>query len=377
MSIKLCQQDGLYYSTTDMFIVDTNPHSRYSPFVGSTFTDLAPDLHLIDDDDSSNCSEEYDDLVSPVDPTTVKDDPATTTTADTNVTPLCLPRTPTEPAPSRPLARAPRPCSWVSVHPTNLARQLELELWAACLGHCGKDQLITLANRADGLPNIFNFHPFWHIDWKVQARIRKSAARRIARKVDQVGTRFYMDVGFIRASSVNYLRPNINRDCVINSYDGYSSYLLIVDDKSSMMWIFLTRSKSPPLDIVRLFLQTFGHDRNVGRFLPCNQGGELARSHALVDMALTEFGYKVELTGANSLSQNGQAMKWNNTFAITTRALLYGAALEPKYWSAALLHAAYLHNRCAHCRTGITPFKGWWGIKPNLRYLKLLVHVSA
>ncbi len=68
-------------------------------------------------------------------------------------------------------------------------------------------------------------------------------------------------------------------------------------------------------------------------------------------MALTEFGYKVEPTGADSPSQNGQAEKWNNTFAVTTRALLYGASLAPKYWSAALLHAVYLHNRRVHSRT--------------------------
>jgi hypothetical protein len=88
-------------------------------------------------------------------------------------------------------------------------------------------------------------------------------------------------------------------------------------------------------------------------------------------MALTEFGYKIEPTGANSPSQNGQAEKWNNVFAVTTHALLYGAALEPKYWSAALLHASYLHNWRVHSRTGITPFEGWWGAKPNLKYLKL------
>ncbi len=121
-----------------------------------------------------------------------------------------------------------------------------------------------------------------------------------------------------------------------------------MDDKSSMIWVFLTKSKSPPLEIIRLFLQTFGRDKNVGGFIRCDQGGELARSHTLVDMALTEFGCKVEPTGANSPSQNGQAEKWNNTLAVTTRALLYGTALEPKYWSAALLHAVYLHNRCVH-----------------------------
>jgi hypothetical protein len=65
-------------------------------------------------------------------------------------------------------------------------------------------------------------------------------------------------------------------------------------------------------------------------------------------MALTEFGYKVEPTGADSLSQNRQSEKWNNTFAVITRALLYGVALEPKYWLAALLHAVYLHNHRLH-----------------------------
>ena len=88
-------------------------------------------------------------------------------------------------------------------------------------------------------------------------------------------------------------------------------------------------------------------------------------------MALTEFGYKVEPTGADSPSQNGQVEKWNDVFSVMTRALLYGVALEPKYWSAALLHAVYLHNRRVHSCTSVTPFEGWWGVKPNLRYLKL------
>jgi hypothetical protein len=96
-----------------------------------------------------------------------------------------------------------------------------------------------------------------------------------------------MDFGFIRASSDNYQCPNLCSDRMVDSYDGYSSYLLIVDNKSSMTWIFPTKSKSPPLGIIRLFLHTFGRGQNVGGFIQCDQGGELARSHTLVDMALT------------------------------------------------------------------------------------------
>ncbi len=177
MSIKLCQQDGLYYSTTDTFTVDTNLRSRCSPFVGSAFTNLAPDVHLIDEDDVSDCSKASNDYKIPVDPTDTNDT-HTATAADSTALPQQLPRIPTKLAPSAPCVRVPPLLHfWVRTRPTNLAGQLELELWAARLGHCGENKLIALATWADGLPNSFELHPFRHIDWKVQAWIRKSAAR--------------------------------------------------------------------------------------------------------------------------------------------------------------------------------------------------------
>jgi hypothetical protein len=158
-----------------------------------------------------------------------------TNMADANDTTSCPPYISVNSKQTRPPVWQPTlPHSRVSVRPTNLACLLESELWATCLGHCGKDQLHSQANRAEGLPNSFKFHPFCHIDWKEQARIHKHAACRIAQKVKDVGTRFYMDFGFIRASSVDYRHPNINSDCIVDSYDGYNSYLLILDDKSSM-----------------------------------------------------------------------------------------------------------------------------------------------
>jgi hypothetical protein len=62
-----------------------------------------------------------------------------------------------------------------------------------------------------------------------------------------------MDFGFICASSDNYRCPSTRSDRIINSYDGYNSYLLIVDNKLSMTWVFLTKSKSPPLEIASSF----------------------------------------------------------------------------------------------------------------------------
>jgi hypothetical protein len=111
MSIKLCQQDGLYYSTTDTFTVNTNPRSSCSPFVGSAFTDISPEVHLIDEDEASDCSGEYDLSEIPVKPT--NNAPATSA-LDSPTPPIIMPRIPKDLAPPAPALQVPQlPRSWV------------------------------------------------------------------------------------------------------------------------------------------------------------------------------------------------------------------------------------------------------------------------
>ena len=85
-----------------------------------------------------------------------------------------------------------------------------------------------------------------------------------------------------------------------------------------------------------------------GGVIRCDQGGELARSKAFISTMLNVHNYVVEPTGADSPSQNGGVERWNDSFAVTVQALLYIAFLPAKYWSVALVHAAYLHNRRVH-----------------------------
>lgn len=83
------------------------------------------------------------------------------------------------------------------------------------------------------------------------------------------------------------------------------------------------------------------------------------------------LGYDVEPSGADSPDQNKGAEKWNDTFGVTVRVLLYGSGLPPEYWSAALVHAAFLHNRRVHKSIMTTPFQAWYGFKPDLRNLRV------
>ena len=62
---------------------------------------------------------------------------------------------------------------------------------------------------------------------------------------------------------------------------------------------------------------------------------------------------------------------YNAKLAVRTRTLLFGSGLPAKYWSSALVHAVYLHNRLVHTVTRVTPFESFFGAQPDISCLKL------
>ena len=149
------------------------------------------------------------------------------------------------------------------------------------LGSPGEDQLDLLPGNVTGIPPGFQYHPFRFIDWKEEVRIQKQAAQRSAERTTEAKRRYYMDFGFMRASTSDFSRQS---DRVVNSYDGFSLYLLIVDEATHFIWVFLMKSKAPPLDILDSFFARFGHEH--GGSVRTDQGGELARSSNLSDLLL-------------------------------------------------------------------------------------------
>jgi hypothetical protein len=173
----------------------------------------------------------------------------------------------------------------------------------------------------------------------------------------------------MRLSTSDYARPNKSTDRVVSSYDGYTSYLLVINEASWYAWVFLTKSKDPPVDILRAFLILHGHPD--GGCIRMYQGGKLASNVAFRDLLLRDFRYTLEPMGADSPSQNRAVKIYkNDKFGIWTCSLLYGTGLLTKYWSVALVHAVYLHNHLVHSATSCTPFKYYYKMKPDLEYLK-------
>jgi hypothetical protein len=253
--------------------------------------------------------------------------------------------------------------------PISKDKQLESDLWLLRLGSPSVSQLDRLPGNATGLPSVFEHHPFRFIDFKAQAEIRKQAVQRSAVRTIKQKQKFYMDFGFMRASTSNFSQADMSKDHVVLSNDGVPSYLLIVNEASRYICVFHTKSKDPPIDIISAFLRQ--HGLNNSGCICINQGGKLARSDLFCDNVLHDFHYTVEPTGSNSLLHNGAVEIYNDKFGIHTRALLYGSGLPVQFWSAALLLSVFLHNRLAHSETKKTPFEGYYGTKPDLSGIKV------
>jgi transposase InsO family protein len=178
-----------------------------------------------------------------------------------------------------------------------------------------------------------------------------------------------MDFGFIRASMSDYCHPCLGVDWVVKCFERFTAYLIIIDKASQYVWVFLRKSKEPPTNLVLDFIALYGLPS--GGVIQTDLGSGLAWSESFWSSLLQKARYIVEPVGTDSPSQNGGAEKWNHTLAVTTRSLLYGSGLPAQYWSAALLHAAYLHNRRVHRALKMTPFESWFQGRPNLKHLRI------
>jgi hypothetical protein len=176
----------------------------------------------------------------------------------------------------------------------------------------------------------------------------------------------FLNFGFIRASSNDF--GVTKGPCVVYSYNGNNTYILIADAKQRCSWVFCKPSKSPPVLILERFVAIHGL-KDGTRFLRMDQGGELWGSTQLRDIA-NAVGYIIEPTGYNSVWQNGKVERLNDTFGIMVRCLLYSSGLSATFWSAALIHPVYLKNRSYHKAIGMTPCEGWTGIKPERDHLR-------
>ena len=175
-----------------------------------------------------------------------------------------------------------------------------------------------------------------------------------------------MDNGFVRGTG---WKSKDDSGTTITSFDGFRSYLLIVDKATCYKWIFLSRTKVPKTEEIHTFLRTV-KPSTPGCYVMTDQGTELGRSNAFRDI-LKEEQYNLHLTGAASSESNDICERPHQDLALMMRTMLHGAGFGPEYWSFAILHAVYLMNRLSHSAIKCTPYEKLFNRKPNLRHLRI------
>lgn len=271
------------------------------------------------------------------------------------------------------------------------------ELIHARLGHPGTTTMTNLHLHVDGAPKL-RPHPFYKCETCLKVKATKHAVTtaEVTKALNQAystvttttmdqqpqdqtstqhvqeptclaGEQFHMDMGFVRGTQFSYRDGD---GTLVTSLDGFNSYLIIVDKATRYSWVFLARSKHPPIEIIKNFLNMHGSKTGTHKYIRTDAGGELWSSHAFQKMAY-DMGYIPQVTAADASFQNGIAERPNRTLGDMMRALLHGANLGPEYWSWALLHAVYLKNRTPHRAIHTTPIQAYTGKRPDISGLRV------
>ena len=123
-----------------------------------------------------------------------------------------------------------------------------------------------------------------------------------------------------------------------------------MDKHTRYIWVFLSKTKDPPLDTVDKFLDMHGipndpeKERGLIKVIRTDGGGELAGCKEFEKLC-NEKGYSLEHTAADSSSQNGIAERPNETLGNMLRATMHSSGLDGKYWSDVLLQVVFIKNK--------------------------------
>ena len=157
---------------------------------------------------------------------------------------------------------------------------------------------------------------------------------------------------------------------------GCRYFLLLVDDFSRVMWVYMLKTKDEALDSFKKFkaLVENGREEKV-KVLRTDRGGEFCS--AKFGEFCDEAGIMRHFTAPYSPQQNGVVERRNRTVVEMTRSLLKERNMPSKFWGEAVRHAVYLLNRLpTRALSGTTPYEAWSSKKPNIDHIKVFGCIS-
>ncbi|KAJ0906671.1 putative RNA-directed DNA polymerase [Helianthus annuus] len=156
-----------------------------------------------------------------------------------------------------------------------------------------------------------------------------------------------------------------------HSWGGNRYFLLLVDDCTRYMWVYLLKSKDNAFAQFKKFKKQVEQESSQKiKILRTDRGGEFI-SHQFNDYCQQE-GIRRQLTAPYTPQQNGVVERRNRTVLNMTRSLLKTMKVPDALWGEAVRHSVYLLNRIkTKSVKETTPYEAWRGKKSKVHYLKV------
>ncbi|KAF5794275.1 putative RNA-directed DNA polymerase [Helianthus annuus] len=152
---------------------------------------------------------------------------------------------------------------------------------------------------------------------------------------------------------------------------GNSYFLLLVDDFSRYMWVYMLQSKDQAFERFKWFKALV--EKN-GKYkvetLRTDRGGEFTSK--VFNEFCKQEGIRRQITAPYTPQQNGVVERRNRTILGTTRSLLKTMNVPDFLWGEAVQHAVYLLNRMATKGVvSMTPYEALKNKRPSLGKVKV------
>ena len=141
----------------------------------------------------------------------------------------------------------------------------------------------------------------------------------------------------------------------VESIRGFTSNFVAICSSDSYPFRFPSRSKFPPLDILKcLFTTLINQDKKVA-FVRVDEDGALARSSEFMRTCYN-MNIIVQTTGGDASSRNGNSESPNKKLANITRALLLNSSHKKELWCFAYQFAIWISHRNENRLCGDVPY---------------------
>ena len=150
--------------------------------------------------------------------------------------------------------------------------------------------------------------------------------------------------------------------------NGETCYVLLTDHFSGRIFGRAFATKAPPVDWINSWLAS-NSPQCTDKYVRMDGGGELGKCRD-IHRTFANFGYAVELTGPDSLHQNGPGERPHQTVGDALRAMLSGANLKPNFWPYAFYHYIRIYNFVPHGERPSSPYEMCGAPLPNLAKLR-------